>query len=260
MAETEGSSQGPARERDFWGHQLQSVEEVLLEVERGPDPNTEAMMTAVGPLQGKRILDFACGQGATTAWLALAGAEVTGLDVTPEAIQVAGNVLSALGLRAELVTSPIHEYHTDVRFDAIIGRFALHHVDVAETAPRLAGLLAPGGTSAFVETMAANPILRIARNRLIGHYGIPRYGSLDEHPLTAGDLAVLEQHLGSVTYCTAQPTFLRIVDRQLLRFRSPIVSRVLAAIDDRLFAGERAIRWSYQQVICFRSVALENLI
>ena len=73
---------------------------------------------------------------------------------------------------------------TPESFDAVIGIYALHHVDIAAFAPALAALLTQDGRAAFVETMAANPLLRLARRHLVGHLGIPRLGSPDEHPFT----------------------------------------------------------------------------
>ena len=240
------------RERDFWGHHLPSVEEVLREVASGPDANTRAMLDAVEPCRGRRILDFACGAGATTMWLAQRGARVVGLDITPESVEVGRQVAVALGLDAEFVARPLEEFEPDGRFDGIVGRFALHHVDVAATAPLLGRMLVADGRAAFVETMATNPLLMLARNFVVGRWGVPRLGTLDEHPLTKTDLTVLEANLGRLTNRTAQPMFLRILDRQLLRYRWPTASRVFGALDDRLVVGRLAHRMSYQQVLSFR--------
>lgn len=241
------------RERDFWGHHVASAAEVLAEVEAGPDPNTKAMLDAVEPLAGKRVLDFACGTGATTAWLALRGAHATGLDITAECVDVAREVSASLGVKAEFVTSALDEFLPQDPFDAIVGRYALHHVDIRIIAPLLARLLAPGGTSAFVETMATNPVLRFARKWLTGRFGVPRYGTPDEHPLTVDDVAELARHLGEYTDETRHGVFLQILDRQLLRYRWPALSRGLGAADTLLLSGPRRCQWSYQQVLTFRS-------
>ena len=82
----QGEDDRDVREADFWGHHLPSLDESLFEHGRGPDPNTAAMMDLLEPLDGATVLDFACGTGVTSAWLAARGAKVVGVDITPESI------------------------------------------------------------------------------------------------------------------------------------------------------------------------------
>lgn len=239
------------RERDFWGHQQPTYDEALAEVACGPDPNTAVMLDAVSLPAGSRILDFACGVGVTSVWLAQRGAQVVGVDITPESIEVARAVASHVGCDVEFRVAAVEELDDVSAFDAALGRYALHHVDVASVAPAFARVLKPGAPSAFLETMAANPFLRFARSTLTGRLGIPRYGTEDEHPLTRDDLLVLQRWLGELRTVTAEPTFLRILDRQVFHRRWPAVSSVLGRADDTLFSRSAAKRWSYHQVLVF---------
>src|SRR5438270_5008973 len=93
------------RERDFWGHHIPDVASCLAEFEAGPDPNTEAMLRAVEPVAGARVLDFACGAGVTSAWLAARGANVVGVDLSPDSLARAQEVHDALSLDATFVAS-----------------------------------------------------------------------------------------------------------------------------------------------------------
>src|SRR5688572_30172410 len=97
------------READFWGHHLPSVEESLLEHERGPDVNTRAMLDLLEPLEGMTVLDFACGTGVTSAWLAARGAEVVGLDITPESIERARVLCKSVGVDATFVCGALED-------------------------------------------------------------------------------------------------------------------------------------------------------
>ncbi len=134
-------------------------------------------------------------------------------------------------------------------FDAIVGRYALHHTDVPRIAPLLAGLLRPGGKAAFVETFGSNPVLRLARNKLIGRFGIPRLGTLDEKPLDSADVAALAGAFGTAAIEVGELRFLRIFDRQVFRYRSPRLSSVLGAVDDGLHRLPRTDFLSYHQVV-----------
>jgi SAM-dependent methyltransferase len=241
-----------ARERRFWDEHVPSVTQCLREYGTGPDVMTAALLDAVEPLDGARVLDFACGTGVTSAWLADRGATVTGIDLSPESTARAGEFWRAAGVEATFATGPLEAQPALGIFVRIVGRFALHHVDCAAVAPRLAAHTRPGGVGAFLETMDSNPLLRLARRRLVGRLGIPRFGTLDEHPLTRADLAVLEAAFGELEIHVPRMTFFRIFDRQILRFRSRAASRVLAALDDFLLSEFHLGSWSYHQLLVLR--------
>lgn len=237
------------RERAFWDEHVPSLEDCLHELRQGPDPNTALMLDAVGPLDGRRVLDFGCGVGLTSVWAAQRGAHVTGIDISHASIARAREVAERAGLAIELVAAEMTpDTFSPESFDAVIGRYVLHHVDLSLVAPMIGGVLAPGGRAAFLETMGLNPLLRLARRWLTGRAGIARYGSEDERPLERADLEVLRSAIGPVSLSVAEMTFLRIFDRNVLRFRVPWVSGVLRRGDDALLRlGLGA--WSYHQVV-----------
>jgi 2-polyprenyl-3-methyl-5-hydroxy-6-metoxy-1,4-benzoquinol methylase len=238
-----------AREQAFWDERVPTFEQCLREYEAGPDPNTKLMLDALEPLGGKQVLDFACGTGVTSAWLSARGAIVTGIDLSTAVVERASELAQAVGARASFVAADLGEAPFEpATFDGMVGRYALHHVDCATVAPALARLLKVDATGAFLETMDSNPLLRLARSRLVGRFGIPRYGTLDEHPLTSQDLDVLRRSFGDLRLAVAQMQFLRVFDRQVLGYRSRFASKALGALDDLLLSlGWRA--GSYQQVL-----------
>jgi hypothetical protein len=123
----------------------------------------------------------------------------------------------------------------------------LHHLDLSAAIPAIAASLNLGGTAAFVETMATNPILRASR-KVAGRFGIRRFGTDDERPLGRRELTALSASIGPLRVVVAQMRFLRIFDRQVLRYRWRTISRVLGSLDDLLLrSGLRAA--SYHQVI-----------
>jgi SAM-dependent methyltransferase len=237
-----------AREREFWDEHVPSVAECLAEYRAGPDVISAAMLEAVGPLDKASVLDFACGTGITSAWLAARGARVTGIDLSPHSTARAAELCDAASVPAAFVTGPLESHPELGPFDRIVGRFALHHVDVAAVAPLLAERLRPGGVAAFIETMDSNPVLRLARRHLVGRFGIPRFGTLDEHPLTQHDLVVLERAFGDLDVRVPWLTFLRIFDRQVLGYRSGRATRLLGSVDDLLLRGGLE-SWSYHQLL-----------
>lgn len=246
---TGGTGEVGEREQQFWDEHVPSLQHCLREYERGPDANTRAMLDAAEPLAGARVLDFACGPGVTAAFLAQRGAIVTGIDISPVSIERGRELARETGHSIELIAGELtaSTFAPD-SFDAVAGRYALHHIDLTVIAPIFGSILRPGGRCSFVETMGLNPLLNFSRNRLAGRAGIASYGSEDERPIDKGDLKVLEAHVGSVQLHVGQMQFMRIFDRNVLRFRHRRARRLLGAVDDALL-GVGLGRLSYHQVV-----------
>jgi SAM-dependent methyltransferase len=244
-----------ARERDFFDQSTPDVETVLKKFRKGPkapegpSASTVAVMLAVlGPLRGKRVLDFACGAGVTSLWLASAGADVVGVDISTGSIEVAREAARRLRLDVDFRVVNGDERDFGGPYDGIVGRFALHHVDVGRTAPRLAESLRPGGVAAFVETTADNPVLNWARNRVAGRFGVARVGTADEHPLTRADREIISEAFGELKVLAPRFQFLWLFDRHVLRFRWKRISRLIRRIDRRLGQIDALSNWAYVKV------------
>jgi SAM-dependent methyltransferase len=249
MSDVAAANAVGARERAFWDGHVPELERVVRRYERGPDPNTRAMIDAVEPVRGARVLDFACGAGLTAAFLAQRGAIVTAIDISPASIERGRQLAERVGLAIEFVagelTPTAFPSHS---FDAVVGRYALHHVDLRAIAPIIGDVLVPGGRAGFTETMGLNPVLNFARRRLAGRAGVASYGSDDERPLDRSDLRVLEESIGKVELTVGEMQFLRIFDRNVLRFRRPRVAAILGELDDAL-ARLGLASLSYHQVV-----------
>jgi SAM-dependent methyltransferase len=243
------AAEAARREQEFWDEHVPSLADVVAAYERGPDPNTALMLDAVEPVAGRRVLDFACGAGLTSAWLAARGAIVTGIDISPASVARAREVVAHLGLQARFVAGDVESALGGETFDAVVGRWALHHVDTAAVGRALSAHLAPGGRGAFHETFGLNPLLRVARRRLMWLPGLTRFGSVDEHPLERADIDALHEAFGAAELRVDLMTFIRILDRNVFNHRRPRARRIAGAIDDWLLARGLG-RWSYHQVVC----------
>jgi SAM-dependent methyltransferase len=222
-----------AREQVFWDEHVPDLEYCVREYQAGPDPNTEAMLDAVEPVRGRRVLDFACGAGVTAAFLAARGAVVTGIDISPTSIEQARRLAERAGLSIDFLAGELTPTtFAPGSFDAVVGHYALHHVDLRVIAPILGDVLVQGGRGAFVETMALNPLLNLSRRMLAGRSVIASYGSDDERPLDRSDLHILETNAGKVELTVGEMRFLRIFDRNVLRYRRPRASALLGGLDD----------------------------
>ena len=101
--------------------------------------------------RNRRVLDVGCGAGVDLARFAAAGAEATGVDISPRAIGLAARNLSQRALRARLLVADGEALpFQDGSFDYV---FAHGVVQYTGDPPRLvdeaARVLAPGGTAFF---------------------------------------------------------------------------------------------------------------
>ena len=81
----------------------------------------------------------------------------------------------------------------DNTFDYVIGSFILHHVQIRTAVREVYRVLADGGKAVFIENSANNKLLMLARNTMVGKYGIPKYGSQDESPLSSREIDRLRE-------------------------------------------------------------------
>lgn len=96
------------------------------------------------PLTGRTALDVGCGAGLLAEPLARLGAEVTGLDATPEVIAVAREHAAAMGLEIDYRLGDVQELQG--QYDLITCMEVIEHVaDAAAFVKALAKRLAPGG-------------------------------------------------------------------------------------------------------------------
>jgi SAM-dependent methyltransferase len=101
-----------------------------------------ALEADAGPV---RALDVGCGAGVFSVWLA----QVTGIDVLPEAIAMARSLGEKRGATGELVTCNLFEFTVARPFDLVYDSVCLHSLvggSVALYKQQLFGWLAPGGS------------------------------------------------------------------------------------------------------------------
>ncbi len=151
----------------------------------GQDPRwRRAMVDAVGPLPGQRVLDVATGTGLVALQLARrGGCEVVALDQSEEMLAGARARLAREPTLARQVTlvrgEAEHLPYDDDTFDALTFTYLLRYVDDrAATMRELARVVKPGGRIGMVEfAVPSNPLLR-ALWRGYTRVGLPLLGRL----------------------------------------------------------------------------------
>jgi len=178
----------------------------------------------------KDILEYGCGTGQASVDFARAGARVSGIDISPEAVRQGGELASKHGVKvdfqvmdAQALTFP------DKSFDIVFGRAILHHLDLAKSMGEITRVLRPGGTAVFLEPLGHNPVINLFR-RLT-----PGIRTPDEAPLMEKDVRLLASFFGET-----QNRYFHLASMAALPFTKVPgfrpVYRALERFDDVLFA------------------------
>jgi ubiquinone/menaquinone biosynthesis C-methylase UbiE len=203
-----------------------------------PNPWERAILGAIEPIAGRKVLDYGCGAGDLSFHLADAGAaSITGIDVSPGTIRFAKQRADLFRPEApiEFVTANAESTGLPAEaFDIIVGKFVLHHLDFAAAVAELHRLLRPGGRGAFVETSGLNPVLIAARTQIVhrGRFGALKVGTTDERPVNRRDLRILRERFPETSVDFPIFWLFRLLARQLLASRYPRLGHRVAALDE----------------------------
>jgi 2-polyprenyl-3-methyl-5-hydroxy-6-metoxy-1,4-benzoquinol methylase len=156
----------------------------------------EYRIRLLGDLSGKSILDVGCGEGQNTVLLATLGARVTGIDVSPGAVEAAWQHAEASGVSAStcFYCSPIESFDSaSNQFDIIWCDSILHHLipDLEFVMQKLVHLCSASTLMVIYEPINLSPTLRSIRRRL----PIRTEATPGERPLEAAEIDLIRQYM-----------------------------------------------------------------
>ena len=161
--------------------------------------NKEYRFRVLGPLAGKKVLDVGCGDGLNAMNLAKLGANVTGIDISPGAIEVAKRRAEINGVtdRTRFVCSPLETSDFQKgEFDIVWGDAILHHLiaDLDSVMAKVASWAKPDGIIIFSEPISLSKSLRRFRMML----PIKTDATPDERPLERAELDIVARHMSNM--------------------------------------------------------------
>ena len=222
-----------------------------LSVER--DVFIQCAIDFLGNVRGKLILDLGCGIGDISYFLAKKGSTIFGIDISRGMLNLSSkkikdNKLEEKANFSKMTTEKVG--FKDNSFDAVFGGYILHHTEVELTIKEVYRVLKKNGKAVFVENFANNKILSFSRKYLAGRFGIPRYGTITEHPLTNKDIKIMKSLFKKMKIINPDMNFMTLFDRQIFKYRYPFISRFCEYFDKWLFYAFPELRkLSYAQVI-----------
>jgi ubiquinone/menaquinone biosynthesis C-methylase UbiE len=238
------------REREFHDALATGVDASRL-APREPDQLEQSLLARAGEIAGAEVLELGCGTGDLTLQLLARGANLTALDLSDGMIGIARERVHRFSrARASFVAAPVERCGlTSESFDLVIGKWILHHADIGGAAREIGRVLRPGGRAVFLENSGLNPLLAFARNHLTGRWGIPRYGTKDEHPLTRTDYEIFRHEFKRFSMEFPDFFVFQLFDRQVLKFRYPIAGRAMRGLDNAIGHISPLRRFSYHVLL-----------
>ncbi|MFY9949209.1 MAG: class I SAM-dependent methyltransferase [Candidatus Sulfotelmatobacter sp.] len=152
----------------------------------------------MGNLKGARILDVGIGDGLTSVLMALAGAQVTGIEVSSVALARAETLAQRYNVGLNLQEMPGEDLRFEKdTFDGILCLSAYHHMDQKRAAFEFGRVLRRGGRLVMIDPFASNPPAWLYRR--IGQI-FSREATSRETPLRVRDLRFLREHFDKVDW------------------------------------------------------------
>jgi len=149
---------------DKWNYGINAINRVL----RAPYEYVEN--NYLTNISGRRILDYCCGIGLYSILPAIRGAEVNGIDISDESIEVAKARAKywkvSDRINFQVMDAENLEYQ-DKTFDIILSYGSLSYLNIDRSYAEMLRVLKDDGIVVLIDTLGHNPILNLNRRKYI---------------------------------------------------------------------------------------------
>ena len=126
----------------------------------------EYCFALLGNVRGQEVLEYGCGDGVNTLLLALRGAKVKALDISPDLIEIAKKRLEVNQVEGdvEFIVGSAHDIPLpDKSIDIVFGVNILHHLDLQISAEEILRILKGNGRAIFQEPVRNSSLIKLLR-------------------------------------------------------------------------------------------------
>ena len=175
------------KEEDFhdkWAGAM-NIDEILVDefFEACTAPENRLILSRLGDIKGKKILELGSGAGEGAVYFAKQGAAATATDISAGMLRVAEKLAQKHNVKIDtkqcISTALPFE---DGTFDVVYAANLLHHVDIEATLKEARRVLKKGGTFVSWDPLIYNPAINYYRKIAT------KVRTEDEHPLRMKDI------------------------------------------------------------------------
>ncbi len=191
------TQQREAAFHDAWASSVHLDDVLVRECFEAPTAlENQFILSRMGSLAGKKLLDIGAGLGESSVYFALQGARVTTVDISPQMVETALALGKKFGVTLEGIVSGAEDLRLpEASYDIIYLANTIHHVhDRASLFEQMSRALKPGGMFFSYDPLAYNPAINIYR-RMATAVRTP-----DEAPLTLADIKLAEKYFRRVQH------------------------------------------------------------
>jgi len=154
------------------------------------------ILSRMGNLRGKRLLDIGAGLGESSVYFALQGAQVTTTDISPGMVRAGRELARRHGVEVEGIVSQAEDLGVAAEtFDFVYIANTIHHVrDRDALFQKIHRALKPGGFFFSYDPLAYNPAINIYRRMAT------EVRTEDEAPLTRADLQLARTYFPNLQH------------------------------------------------------------
>ncbi len=142
----------------------------------------------LGDVTGKTVLDYGCGAGENSVLIAKRGGNVTGVDISPELLEIAAQRMNVHDIENnyEFKVGSAHDLPIeDESVDVVFGMAILHHLDLELSSKEVFRVLKKGSRAIFLEPVRNSKLIKFVRKMI--PYQSPDVSPF-ERPLTEKEL------------------------------------------------------------------------
>ncbi len=157
-------------------------------------PENRFILSKMGSLVGKRVLDVGAGLGESSVYFALRGAKVTATDLSPQMVETAVKLGRLHGVEIDgIVTAGETLNVLEGSYDFVYIANTIHHVtNKAVLFEQVHRALKPGGRFFSWDPLAYNPVIGLYRKMAT------QVRTEDESPLTFADVKLAARYFSEV--------------------------------------------------------------
>jgi SAM-dependent methyltransferase len=191
------TAQREAEFHDAWANNT-SIEKVLVRecFEAATAMENRFILSRMGELKGKRLLDVGSGLGESSVYFALRGARVTMADISPGMVQTGQELARKYAVKVEGIVSSAENLDVPGEsYDLAYIANTIHHVqDREQLFQKIHRALKPGGRFFSFDPIAYNPVINVYRRMAT------EVRTEDESPLTVRDLKLARKYFPDVQH------------------------------------------------------------